>query len=109
MASDDEKPPMRHWLLVLPLLLGQVPAAQAQVSVDIGIGIGIHLPGVSIGIVQDDGFGIFTPGEKIDLASPEVREGARTIRKTIHFPELVIQPPEFFQQRLGKAFGLTPE
>lgn len=39
---------MRHWLLVLPLLLGQVPAAQAQVSVDIGIGI--HLPGVNIGI-----------------------------------------------------------
>ena len=37
---------MRGLLLVLPLLLGQVPAAQAQVSV----GIGIEMPGVSIGI-----------------------------------------------------------
>lgn len=37
---------MRTLLLVLPLLLGQVPAAQAQVSV----GIGIEMPGVSIGI-----------------------------------------------------------
>lgn len=39
---------MRTLLLVLPLLLGQVPAAQAQVSV--GIGFGIEMPGVSIGI-----------------------------------------------------------
>ncbi len=38
--------PVRHLLLALPLLLGQVPAAQAQVSV----GIGINLPGVDIGI-----------------------------------------------------------
>ena len=37
---------MRDLLLVLPLLLGQVPAAQAQVSV----GVGIEMPGVSIGI-----------------------------------------------------------
>ena len=37
---------MRGFLLVLPLLLGQVPAAQAQVSV----GIGVEMPGVSIGI-----------------------------------------------------------
>jgi hypothetical protein len=37
---------MRNLLLALPLLLGQLPAAQAQVSV----GIGIELPGVSIGI-----------------------------------------------------------
>jgi len=37
---------MRDLLLVLPLLLGQLPAAQAQVSV----GIGIEMPGVSIGI-----------------------------------------------------------
>ena len=37
---------MRHLLLALPLLLGQIPAAQAQVSV----GIGINVPGVSIGI-----------------------------------------------------------
>ncbi len=37
---------MRQLLLALPLLLGQVPAAQAQVSV----GIGISVPGVSIGI-----------------------------------------------------------
>ena len=31
---------MRHLLLALPLLLGQIPAAQAQVSV----GIGINMP-----------------------------------------------------------------
>lgn len=37
---------MRHLLLVLPLLLGTVPAAQSQVSV----GIGVELPGISIGI-----------------------------------------------------------
>ncbi len=37
---------MRYLLLALPLLLGQVPAAQAQVT----LGIGIELPGVSIGI-----------------------------------------------------------
>ncbi|MDP1647738.1 MAG: hypothetical protein Q8M01_06000 [Rubrivivax sp.] len=37
---------MRYLLLALPLLLGQVPAAQAQVTV----GIGIELPGVRIGI-----------------------------------------------------------
>lgn len=37
---------MRHFLLALPLLIGQLPAAQAQVSV----GIGVQLPGVSIGI-----------------------------------------------------------
>jgi hypothetical protein len=37
---------MRGLLLALPLLLGQLPAAQAQVSV----GIGIETPGVSIGI-----------------------------------------------------------
>jgi hypothetical protein len=37
---------MRGLLLVLPLLLGQVPAANAQVSV----GIGVEMPGVSIGI-----------------------------------------------------------
>ncbi|HSV68491.1 MAG TPA: hypothetical protein VLI72_00140 [Methylibium sp.] len=37
---------MRHLLLVLPLLLGALPAAQAQVSV----GIGVSVPGVSIGI-----------------------------------------------------------
>jgi len=37
---------MRRLLLALPLLLGQVPAAQAQVS----IGIGIAAPGVQIGI-----------------------------------------------------------
>jgi len=35
---------MRYLLLALPLLLGQVPAAQGQVSV------GIQIPGVSIGI-----------------------------------------------------------
>ena len=37
---------MRHVLLVLPLLLGQLPSAQAQVSV----GIGLSMPGVNIGI-----------------------------------------------------------
>ncbi len=37
---------LRGLLLVLPLLLGQVPAAQAQVSV----GIGVEMPGISIGI-----------------------------------------------------------
>lgn len=37
---------MRGLLLVLPLLFGQLPAAQAQVSV----GVGIDMPGVSIGI-----------------------------------------------------------
>jgi hypothetical protein len=37
---------LRGVLLVLTVLLGQVPAAQAQVSV----GIGIEMPGVSIGI-----------------------------------------------------------
>lgn len=37
---------MRTLLLVLPLLLGQVPAAQAQVS----MGVGIEMPGISIGI-----------------------------------------------------------
>ena len=37
---------MRTLLLVLPLLLGQVPATHAEVSV----GIGIQMPGVSIGI-----------------------------------------------------------
>lgn len=37
---------MRHLLLVVPLLLGAVPATQAQVSV----GIGVSMPGVSIGI-----------------------------------------------------------
>jgi hypothetical protein len=37
---------MRGLLLVLPLLLGQVPAAQAQVPV----GLGIEMHGVSIGI-----------------------------------------------------------
>lgn len=37
---------MRYLLLVLPLLLGQPPAAQAQVT----LGIGVQLPGVSIGI-----------------------------------------------------------
>ena len=37
---------MRALLLALPLLLGQVPAAQAQVNV----GIGIQLPGIGIGI-----------------------------------------------------------
>jgi hypothetical protein len=37
---------LRGLLLSLPLVLGQVPAAQAQVTV----GIGIQLPGVSIGI-----------------------------------------------------------
>jgi hypothetical protein len=37
---------MRHLLLVVPLLWGSVPAAQAQVSV----GIGVSVPGLSIGI-----------------------------------------------------------
>ena len=37
---------VRRLLLVLPLLLVQVPAAQAQLSV----GIGIEIPGVSIGV-----------------------------------------------------------
>ena len=37
---------MRHLSLALPLVLGQVPAAQAQVSV----GIGLEMPGVNIGI-----------------------------------------------------------
>jgi len=49
-GTGDDRPrfesAMRSLLLVLPLLLGQVPAAQAQVSV----GIGIYMPGVSIGI-----------------------------------------------------------
>jgi len=47
VASDHEiEMCMRHLLLVLPLLLVQMPAAQAQVSV----GIGVQLPGISIGI-----------------------------------------------------------
>ncbi len=37
---------MRYLVLALPLLIGQIPAAQAQVSV----GIGLSLPGLSIGI-----------------------------------------------------------
>ena len=37
---------MRHLSLALPLVLGQVPAAQAQVLV----GIGLEMPGVNIGI-----------------------------------------------------------
>ncbi len=49
-ALGDDRPKgdtrLRSLLLVLPLLLGQAPAAQAQVSV----GIGIEVPGVSIGI-----------------------------------------------------------
>lgn len=49
-AVGDDRPrgetTLRSLLLVLPLLLGQAPAAQAQVSV----GIGIEVPGVSIGI-----------------------------------------------------------
>ena len=37
---------MRHLLLALPLLMGQVPFAQAQVSV----GVGISMPGINVGI-----------------------------------------------------------
>jgi hypothetical protein len=49
-GADGDRPrfsaAVRGLLLVLPLLLGQVPAAQAEVSV----AIGIEMPGVSIGI-----------------------------------------------------------
>lgn len=37
---------MRHFLIVLLLLLGSMPPAMAQLSVEIGIGV----PGLSIGI-----------------------------------------------------------
>jgi HD-GYP domain-containing protein (c-di-GMP phosphodiesterase class II) len=60
-------------------------------------------------ILKEDGMDGFTPGEKIDLSSPDAGEEgpARSIQRTIHFSELGIQPAEFFRQSAGKAFDFA--